>query len=120
MTLSRKEFFRQGFFSLGETFLKAGGSLWEMRDSPGPSPADGEQDREPVPDLNTLAVVDNRHCPAKHCGCFSCLERCAARAISLVMGTGIRIDQALCSGCGICEYVCPVTPKAIKMVRKSL
>jgi len=49
-------------------------------------------------------------------GCFSCEERCDARAISLVMGAGVRIDETLCTGCGTCEYVCPVTPKAVRIV----
>ena len=33
MALSRKDFFRQSFFSLGETLLKAGGTLQEARQS---------------------------------------------------------------------------------------
>lgn len=117
MTLSRKAFFRQGLFSLGETLLKVGGTVLEVpSNTPG---GDADPEREPVPDLDSVAFVDNRSCLAGKCGCFSCLERCDAGAISLVAGEGIRIDQALCSGCGTCEYVCPVTPKALRMISRN-
>jgi len=47
------------------------------------------------------------------------VERCDTQAISVVMGEGIRIDEACCTGCGTCEYVCPVTPKAVTIVSGS-
>jgi len=116
VTLSRKDFFRQGLFSLGETLLKVGGGVGEVQDSLF-SPAVGAgPEKEPVPDVNMVARVDNQHCLAKNCGCFTCVERCDARAIMVVMGEGIRIDEVLCSGCGACEYLCPVVPKAVTMV----
>jgi ferredoxin len=31
----------------------------------------------------------------------------------MVVSVGIRIDESRCTGCGTCEYVCPVNPKAI-------
>lgn len=115
MTLSRKDFFRHGFFSLGETILKVSGTVRELQDSLGSLPVDVEPDREPVPDKSKAAKADNQLCLAKTCGCFSCVDRCEAGAIKLIRGVGIRINQQLCSGCGTCEYVCPVTPKAIRM-----
>jgi ferredoxin len=33
----------------------------------------------------------------------------------LIPGTGIRVDEKLCTGCGTCHYICPVTPKAVRM-----
>lgn len=116
MTLSRKEFFRQGLFSLGETLLKVGGTIREVRSSLDSPVIDAAPEQEPAPDGKRVVRVDNRLCLAKNCGCFSCLERCDARAISVVMGEGLRIDEKQCSGCGSCEYVCPVTPKALRMV----
>lgn len=118
MTLSRKEFFRQSFFSLGEALLKFGGNLQEGQNTPYVPPDDIEPKREPVPDRNMVARAVNQHCLAKNCGCFCCVERCNSQAIIVVMGEGIRIDEALCTGCGTCEYICPVTPKALRMVRK--
>jgi Pyruvate/2-oxoacid:ferredoxin oxidoreductase delta subunit len=118
MTLSRKDFFRQSFFSLGETLLKVGGTVQELQDSLCSPPVDVEPEREPVPDGDTVAGADNQYCLAKNCGCFSCVERCDDQAISVVMGEGISIDEARCTGCGTCEYVCPVTPKALHMKRK--
>jgi len=120
MTLSRKEFFRQGLYSLGESLLKVGETVRELRHPPGPGAVDADPESEPVPDADSVAGVDNRHCLARNCGCFSCVERCDAGAIGVVMGEGIRIDETLCSGCGTCEYVCPVTPKALRMVPRNL
>ena len=118
MTLSRKEFFRQGFLSLGETLLNAGASVRGVRESMLCLPSVTEPESIPLPDGNLLATVDNMLCLARSCGCFSCVERCESLAISIVMGEGIRIDEALCSGCGICEYVCPMTPKAMTIVAR--
>lgn len=115
MTLSRKDFFKQGFYSIGEVLLKVGGTVQETQDSLRSTPVDDEPKKEPVPDKNMVAKADNRHCLAKNCGCFSCSERCEAQAILVVMGEGIRVIEALCTGCGTCEYVCPVTPKAVRM-----
>lgn len=120
MTLSRKDFFRQGLFSLGEVLVKAGGAVREMRVSLASPPIDVEPDNKPVPDENKVAMADNQYCLAKNCGCYACMERCEAGAIKLIPGVGIRINRQLCTGCGTCEYVCPVTPKAVRMtVRNS-
>lgn len=115
MTLSRKDFFKQGFFSLGEALLKAGGAVAGVQETPECPPDNHEEAAAPVSDENTVARADNRHCLAKNCGCFSCVDRCEPGAIMLLPGTGIRIDEERCTGCGNCEYVCPVTPKAIRM-----
>jgi len=119
VTLSRKEFFRQGFLSLGETLLKAGASVRGAQQEPLLRlPLEAGQDKLPVPDGNALARVDNRLCLARNCGCFSCVERCESLAITVVMGEGIRVDEQLCSGCGTCEYVCPMTPKAVTIATR--
>lgn len=110
MTLSRKDFFRQGIFSLGDSLLKATGIL--------PQPAaEAEDDTAELPhgDQPMVAVPRNERCLARNCGCFSCVEKCEQQAIVVVMGEGIRIDTARCIGCGSCLYVCPVTPKAITL-----
>lgn len=108
MSLSRKEFFRQGFFSLGDTLLKAAGLASDQQAAP-----DEPLGQKSTPDLPMVAVARNERCLARNCGCFSCVEKCSTGAITIVMGEGIRIDPALCTGCADCLYVCPVTPKAI-------
>lgn len=111
MTLSRKEFFRQGFFTLGDTLLKTAGVV-AAADTP--EPVDEQEkleDGQP-----RLARADNSRCLARSCGCFSCVERCESQAISILPGVGIGIADELCTGCGDCYEVCPVTPKAIRLV----
>ena len=157
MTLSRKDFFRKGFYSLGRTLLSVGETVREARGSlygaPGSLQPENGSGEEPVSGLrgdktagaepaaggesgypslqglsaealakagedgvDRVARVDNRHCMARNCGCFSCLERCEAGAISLVLGEGIAIDAALCNGCGDCCNICPLAPRALALV----
>lgn len=129
MTLSRKDFFRKSFYCLGKTVLAVTDGVRETRASLYCASPEGEHDgeggrgeperasdAEPAACGDLLARVDNRHCMARNCGCFSCTERCEAGAISFVMGEGIRIDAALCTGCGDCYRICPLAPQALKLV----
>lgn len=116
MNLSRKDFFIKSLFSLGETVGTAVGVL-KTSQTVAPLPQD-QHDFVPAEREDMRAVADNRHCLAKNCGCFACSERCTVQAILVVMGEGVRIDENLCTGCGTCEYVCPVTPKAITVIRR--
>jgi len=154
MTLSRKDFFRQSFFTLGKSVLSVGETVREAQASlygsseavlsesatgeepewalspgelAGLPPLQGEdrglsaEERSPKEDgdgVDLVARVDNRHCMAKNCGCFSCLERCEAGAISLVLGEGIAIDASLCTGCGDCCNICPLAPQALALVTR--
>ena len=113
MNISRKEFFRKSLMSLGEAVSTISGALktptaapLEIRDS---------DDFNAAPREDQVAVAHNEQCLAKNSGCFACMERCGFDAIKLVPGVGIRINASLCTGCGTCEYVCPVTPKAVRM-----
>lgn len=116
MNLSRKDFFKKSLFSLGET---VGTAVGVLKVSPAVDvPPEEPEDFVPNERQEMCAVADNRNCLAKNCGCFSCIERCEVQAIRVVMGEGIRIDETLCTGCGTCEYVCPVRPKAITVVRR--
>lgn len=115
MNISRKDFFRKGLFSLGEAACRLSGA-WSI-------PAEVVPEPEPEPEAPFIAneregmtaVPGNERCLAGNCGCFACLERCERQAIHLVVGKGIRVDEACCTGCGACEHVCPVTPKAIRL-----
>ena len=111
MSISRKEFFRQGFFSLGKTALDIAGTLKGGEAAEAAGIPDTEPSGEPRADM--VASSFNERCLARNCGCFACVERCQAQAVMVVPGEGIRIDETLCTGCGTCEYVCPVSPKAV-------
>jgi ferredoxin len=113
MSLTRKEFILQGFLSIGKTALDiagtfSGGDVTEAVVIPVPEPSG-----EPRPDM--VATPFNERCLARNCGCFACVERCESQAIMVIPGEGIRIDESLCTGCGTCEYVCPVGPKAVDL-----
>lgn len=114
MSITRKEFFRQGFLSLGKTALELAGTLKGEAGHSSPK-LSVERDSMPVPNADSVAVPDNSRCLARGCGCFACVEHCETQAILVVPGEGIRIDQARCTGCGTCEYVCPVVPRAVRL-----
>jgi ferredoxin len=113
MNISRKEFFKKSLFSLGEAVCSISDALKSPTAPPMEIPDTANFDAAPREEL--VAVPDNEQCLAKNSGCFACMERCESDAIKLIPGVGIRINQQLCTGCGTCEYVCPVTPKAVKM-----
>lgn len=117
MSISRKEFFRQSIFQLGKTIVEVAESVKPLTESAPVIPA--EQGFTPhQQEDNLVARAWNEHCLARNCGCLACAERCESQAIMMVMGQGIRIDASRCTGCGGCEYVCPTTPKAVRLVAK--
>lgn len=54
--------------------------------------------------------------------CGACDEHCPTKAITMVPVAGAdflyhpKLNKEICIGCGGCEYICPQTPKAIKIV----
>ena len=48
------------------------------------------------------AQIENEKCLM----CGQCMEKCNFDAISIVDGK-VNINQFMCEGCGVCEYVCP-------------
>ena len=115
MSITRKEFFRQGLLSLSKTAFDVAGTLREGADS-AVSAVLSEPEPPCLPRPDMLAEPFNERCLARNCGCFACAERCEPQAIIVVPGEGIRVDGARCTGCGTCEYVCPVQPKAVVLV----
>lgn len=113
MDISRKDFFKKSLVSLGEAVSTVANAL-KSDDKPTATLRDTSNFKA-VERADMLAVSDNKYCMAKNCGCFACSESCKSRAIMIVMGEGIRVDSASCVGCGSCEYVCPATPKAVKL-----
>ncbi len=116
MNLSRKDFFKKSLMSLGEAVLTVSDALKGAADVPMAIPDTANYNAAPQEDL--VAVAHNEHCLAKNSGCFACVERCETRAIKLIPGVGIRINPQFCTGCGTCEYVCPVTPKAVTLHKR--
>ncbi len=113
MNISRKDFFRKSLLSLGEAVCSVSDALKPAADSVPLVPDTADCAAASREDL--VAVARNDCCLARSCGCFACVERCLPGAIKLIPGVGIRINSGLCSGCGSCEYVCPVTPKAVSL-----
>ena len=113
MNISRKEFFIKSLISLGEAVFTVGDALKNPSALPVDTQDKGEYEAIPCEDL--FAVASNEQCLARSSGCFSCVERCQFEAIKLIPGIGVRINPQLCTGCGTCHYVCPVTPAAIRM-----
>jgi len=118
MNISRKEFFRKSLLSLGEAVFSVKDAL--NGDAGLPADAPESEDFTPTPQADQLAVACNEFCLAKNSGCFACMERCDSGAIKLIPGVGVRINPQLCTGCGTCEYVCPVTPKGVRLQTRTI
>lgn len=71
-----------------------------------------------VIDVARCVLSDNRECGV-------CMNACPHGAINIVwepveMVSALDIDETLCTGCGICQYLCPERPVAITVKRKIL
>jgi ferredoxin len=110
MTLSRKDFLRQAAASLGKALFDPASLVRD--DAPALPPAEGEA-------RPGKAVPRNDRCLAHRGGCFCCIDSCPAGAIAIELGTGISIDPERCDGCGSCAAICPVTPKALEVIRST-
>lgn len=112
MSITRKEFFRQALVSFGKTALDITGTFSGTVPATSPEVTyDAYVPSAPGPDM--VAEPHNARCLAGNCGCFACVESCDHHAITVVQGEGVRVNAKKCTGCGTCEYVCPISPKAI-------
>jgi Pyruvate/2-oxoacid:ferredoxin oxidoreductase delta subunit len=68
-----------------------------------------------------IARVDPRRCVTfRGQRCDRCSKCCPIpQAITLIGGRPL-VASGLCTGCGLCEYVCPEHPKAIEVVAERL
>lgn len=113
MSITRKEFLRQGAASLGRAALDLAGALQATAgEAPPAEPEEPAVERG----AHLVAQPQGSECFAGSCGCLSCLERCEPQAISLVIGQGVKVDASLCNGCAVCVEICPTTPRSLAMV----
>ena len=56
--------------------------------------------------------------PDKCIHCMTCWICCPDASVRVEDGKMTGFDYDYCKGCGICESVCPVKDKAIKMVKE--
>jgi len=114
MSISRKDFFKQSLFSLGKTALDIADTLKGHLPVLPTVPMEEPPTSEPRPDM--VAAAFNERCLARNNQCSACVESCTPAAIKINPGVGIRINPQFCNGCGACEYVCPVEPKAVVLI----
>lgn len=63
-----------------------------------------------------IASIDSKSCYAfQGIYCISCVVQCPKNAIQLSNSLYPKISEEYCLGCGICVFVCPTSPKSIRI-----
>jgi Pyruvate/2-oxoacid:ferredoxin oxidoreductase delta subunit len=108
MSLSRRELFSCLFRPL------------QARQDLPPAPA--PTDRRPraqalAPGQTAVAVVQGRFCLAyQRSFCSTCSERCPVPGAIRVENGLPRVDSEHCTGCGVCQELCPAPTNAILLI----
>lgn len=63
--------------------------------------------------MGEARIVDHSCLAVRGVGCSSCYDQCPVPGVITWDGGRPRIDAELCTGCGVCLYVCPAPQKAI-------
>ncbi|NOY78685.1 MAG: 4Fe-4S dicluster domain-containing protein [Calditrichaeota bacterium] len=66
-----------------------------------------------------VAELDSRRCfNTKGGWCDACFQKCpfSGEAIRLNERLQLEINADFCTGCGLCEHACPLSPPAIRIV----
>lgn len=63
--------------------------------------------------LQQVAIVQGRHCLALTSFCAACVERCPVPGAMEVSRGMPMVNPDLCTGCGICQQVCPAPVNAV-------
>lgn len=74
--------------------------------------------RRPPPGAEAILVFDEGRCWARggiDPGCDYCFDRCPLKgeAVTYRPGFGPVFIAAECTGCGICGYYCPASPRPL-------
>lgn len=70
-----------------------------------------------VPPVMGTAVVTEHLCLAyHHTTCTVCSERCPVQGAITVTEGKPTVNEAACTGCGVCRYVCPAPENAILLM----
>ena len=106
-------FSRRGLFSLFARPLKATGDAAKTVGSTlggkGPTPA-------PASSVPMVAVIQGRHCTALEDYCSLCVERCPEPGALHASQIIPMVVPEVCTGCGICQQVCPAPENAVLML----
>jgi ferredoxin-type protein NapG len=66
------------------------------------------------------AVVDAGRCVAfAGQSCDLCHKACPMPETIVLEAAGIRVVEETCTGCGLCEHVCPTDPSSIRVVPRA-
>ncbi len=107
-------FSRRGLFSLFARPLKAtGGAAKTVGASLGKQSAPPSA---PVPSVPMVAVIQGRHCTALEDYCSLCVERCPEPGALHASQIIPMVVPEACTGCGICQQVCPAPRNAVLML----
>lgn len=108
-------FSRRGLFSLFARPLKASGETARAVGNAfaGTTPAEAPPAAPPVP---MVAIIQGRHCLALESYCSVCIERCPEPGAMNTVQMIPMIVPEICTGCGICQQVCPAPENAVLML----
>ena len=63
-----------------------------------------------------VAVIQGRHCLALTSFCAACVERCPVPGAMQVTRGMPAVVADVCTGCGICQNVCPAPTNAVLLL----
>ena len=111
-------FSRRGLFSLFARPLKATG---DAAKTVGASlVGKGATPPAPVPAVPMVAVIQGRHCTALEDYCSLCVERCPEPGALHASQIIPMVVPEVCTGCGICQQVCPAPGNAVLMLPRAV
>lgn len=106
-------FSRRGLFSLFARPLKATG---EGAKALGHAIAGSSQPATSNPPVPMVAIIQGRHCLALENYCAICVERCPEPGALHASQIIPMVVPEVCTGCGICQQVCPAPENAVLML----